>query len=109
MPMSRSSRTMRALPHASRPPLHPPRIDRIVGDYVAVQHAAGNAASEMCMYGPWFNLMMLGVESQQVIWLRLMKLAGGGAVADREARLMLTEKVIAASTATGRLMTGASP
>lgn len=61
------------------------------------------------MYGPWFNLMMLGVESQQVIWLRLMKLAGGGAVADREARLMLAEKVIAASTATGRLMTGASP
>src|SRR3990170_4993788 len=31
------------------------------------------------MYGSWINLMMLAAESQQVIWLRMMRLAACGA------------------------------
>ena len=61
------------------------------------------------MYRSWFNLTMLAVESQQVIGLRLMKLAGGGPKARDEANRMIAEKVAAASQATGRLMGGASP
>jgi hypothetical protein len=60
------------------------------------------------MWAPWFNLAMLAAESQQVIWLRLMKLGAGGAGAQREASLMLSEKMAAATHATGRLMMGAS-
>ena len=60
------------------------------------------------MYKPWFNLTMLAVESQQVIGLRLMKLAIGGPKARAEASRMATEKLAAASHATGRLMLGAS-
>ncbi len=45
---------------------------------------------------PWFTLsrdaMLLGLESQTVIGLRLMKAAMGGEAAQREATLMVTEK-----------------
>jgi hypothetical protein len=60
------------------------------------------------MYRSWFNLTMLAAESQQVIGLRLMKLANGGPKARAEASRMVTEKLAAASHATGRLMMGAS-
>ncbi len=36
--------------------------------------------------------MMLAAESQQVIWLRTMRLAAGGAKAKSEARRMVQEK-----------------
>ena len=49
------------------------------------------------MFRSWYNLTMLAAESQRVIWLRSMKLAAGGAKAKREARLMMTEKMAAAS------------
>ena len=52
--------------------------------------------------------MMLAAESQQVIWLRTMKLTSGGTKAKREARLMVSEKVLAAGLESGRLMLGAS-
>jgi len=61
------------------------------------------------MFGPWINLTMLAAESQQVIWLRLAKLGGGGAAAGTEASLMVSEKLAAATDAAGRLMMGASP
>jgi len=60
------------------------------------------------MFAPWYNLMMLGVESQQVIWLRLMKLAAGGAGAQTEARLMVSEKISAAHQAGERILGGGS-
>lgn len=60
------------------------------------------------MYKDWFNLAMLGLETQQVVWLRCMKLAAGGTAAQREASLMVSEKVEAATHAWMDSMTGAS-
>ena len=60
------------------------------------------------MYRSWINLMMLAAESQQVIWLRMMRLTAGGAKAQSEARRMVHEKVFAASRESGRLVLGAS-
>ena len=57
---------------------------------------------------PWMNMAMLGVECQQVIWLRFMKLAVGGPHAEAEADLMISEKMTAAVEAGQRLMLGAS-
>jgi hypothetical protein len=54
------------------------------------------------------DLMMLTVESQQVIWLRSMKLAAGGTKAEKEARLMVSEKMLMASLEGGRLLMGAT-
>ena len=52
---------------------------------------------------------MLAAESQQVMWLRFMRLAGGSASASTEAQRMVSEKfAIAAPVATGILM-GESP
>lgn len=51
-------------------------------------------------HNPWakvgWDAALLGVESATVIGLRMAKLANGGASADREARLMVAEKVQAA-------------
>ena len=55
-----------------------------------------------------FNLMMLTVEANRVIALRMMKLMRGGRSARREAKLMVTEKIIAASEAAASLMAGTS-
>ena len=52
--------------------------------------------------------MMLAAESQQVIWLRTMRLAAGGVKAKSEARRMVSEKVLAAGLESGRLILGAS-
>jgi hypothetical protein len=57
----------------------------------------------------WFNLTMLAAESQHVIGLRMLKFALGGAKAQKEANLMVTEKMLAATQAATRLMMGASP
>ena len=52
------------------------------------------------MLNPWltlsFNMWRLGVEAQTVMTLRLMRLAAGGAVAQREAARMVSEKGTAA-------------
>jgi hypothetical protein len=61
------------------------------------------------MFRYWSNLAMLAVESQQVIALRMMKLAAGGTKAETEAHRMISEKVTEAGNATMRLMMGASP
>ncbi len=58
---------------------------------------------------PWFASTMLAFESCDVIRLRLTRLAAGGSSADREARLMVNEKVDAMFEATASLMAGASP
>ena len=60
------------------------------------------------MFRSWYDLAMLSAKSQQVIWLRTVKLAAGGTKARQEARLMMTEKMAAASQEGGRLIMGAS-
>jgi hypothetical protein len=49
------------------------------------------------VYKTWFSLAMnvarLALESQQVIALRMARLASGGSSGDREARLMVSEKI----------------
>jgi len=54
------------------------------------------------------SLMMLAVEANSVIALRMLKLMRGDRNARREAELMVNEKIRAAFEATGNLMTGAS-
>jgi hypothetical protein len=60
------------------------------------------------MFDTWYNLNMLALESQQVVFLRMMKLAAGGQDAQREAALMMSEKMDAASQSSVRLAGGAS-
>ena len=55
-----------------------------------------------------WNWIMLGLESNRVIGLRMMKLMRGGKAAQREARRMVSEKLVAAARAGTRLMAGAS-
>jgi len=55
-----------------------------------------------------FNWMMLALESNGVIALRMMKLMRGGKSAQREAKLMVSEKVRAAVEASTNLAAGAS-
>jgi hypothetical protein len=57
------------------------------------------------MFNP---LMMLAIEANGAIALRMMKLMRGGRNARREAKLMVSEKIIAASEAAASLMAGAS-
>ena len=54
------------------------------------------------------SLMMLAVEANGVVALRMMKLMRGGRSARREAKLMLSEKIEAAFETAARLMAGAS-
>lgn len=55
-----------------------------------------------------FDAMMLAADANRVIGLRIAKLMLGGKSARREAKLMITEKLVTAIEAGGRLMTGAS-
>jgi hypothetical protein len=54
------------------------------------------------------SLMMLAVEANGVVALRMIKLMLGGRRARREAELMVSEKIDAAFKATASLMAGAS-
>jgi hypothetical protein len=60
------------------------------------------------MMPPWYTLTMLAMECQQVVWLRGLKFAAGGPKAQREAVRCISEKLAAATVATGKMMTGAS-
>ncbi len=61
---------------------------------------------------PWLDLTLntafLGMETQRVVGLRLMKLAAGGTAAQAEAQLMVTEKMAAFAEAAITLATGGS-
>ena len=57
----------------------------------------------------WTKVAQLGVESAQVIWLRSLLLAAGGARAQKEVALMTSEKIAAAFEAYSGSMLGASP
>jgi hypothetical protein len=54
------------------------------------------------------SLMMLAVEANGVVALRMMKLMLGGRRARREAKLMVSDKIDAAVKATANIMSGAS-
>jgi hypothetical protein len=56
-----------------------------------------------------FDTAMLGVETQRVIGLRLMKLSGGGPAAQAEALRMISEKPTALAEAAMTLARGGSP
>jgi hypothetical protein len=64
------------------------------------------------MLGTWMKLAldtsMLALEAQQVIGLRLMKLALGGPMATREANRMVAEKVIALGESAAKVATGST-
>jgi hypothetical protein len=60
------------------------------------------------MFKFWNDMFMLGIEAQQVVWLRAMKIAAGGKAGEREQRLMVSEKLAAAGEAGLDLATGKS-
>ena len=60
-------------------------------------------------YTHWTNVVLLGLESQQAIALRLLKLAKGGKRAKAEGRRMVTEKLLAALAAGQLALRGATP
>lgn len=60
------------------------------------------------MFKFWYDAAMLSIESQHVIGLRMMRLAGGGKIAHDEASLMVTEKMAASLAAAATLMSGGS-
>jgi len=61
------------------------------------------------MFKFFFEMSMLAFEAQQAIWLRGMKLAAGGPAAEREASLMVKEKVSAGQNAIFKAATGSAP
>ena len=65
------------------------------------------------MLNDWMKMtghaMMLGLESQQVICQRLMRIAAGGKGAGFETERMVTEKIAAFGEAAATLVAGGSP
>jgi hypothetical protein len=61
------------------------------------------------MFASWYNLAMLAAESQQAMFLRVMRIRGGGSGARVETQRMISERMIAGGQATQSLMAGASP
>jgi hypothetical protein len=65
------------------------------------------------MLAHWWKLSMnvaaAGLEAQQVVALRLAKLAKGGPAAEKEAHKMVTEKIAAHTEAALTLAMGGSP
>jgi hypothetical protein len=58
---------------------------------------------------PWFASAMLAMESCEVVRLRLAKLTTADDDAEREARLMVSEKIVAAFEAGANWLAGATP
>jgi len=61
------------------------------------------------VFNLFVEMSMLALEGQQAIWLRSLKIAGGGRAAKREAKLMVKEKVSAAQTAVLKAAAGTGP
>ena len=55
------------------------------------------------------HLKMLSIEATQVVWLRTMRLAGGGPAALLEATHILTEKALMSAQTAWRLSQGKTP
>ncbi|GEP00280.1 hypothetical protein [Methylobacterium haplocladii] len=60
------------------------------------------------MYNPFHSAMMLSIEAQKVIELRLVRIAWGGQAGQDEIQSMVAEKINASIEAFGTLMTGGS-
>lgn len=60
------------------------------------------------MFRIWIKSAQLGAESARVMWLRSMLIAAGGAKAQTELSLMVTEKMEAATRAYWHLARGGS-
>jgi hypothetical protein len=60
------------------------------------------------MFGPWITVVMLALESSEVVGLRVAKLAQGGVDAQTEAHLLVNEKIFAAFDAGLSIVSGAS-
>jgi hypothetical protein len=65
-------------------------------------------AKERAMFFPFYSTMMLGVESGNVIGLRMLELTCGGSDALNEMHLMIGEKFNAFLESGANLMAGAS-
>jgi hypothetical protein len=78
----------------------------------AGHHDAGSSRQlqqqEMLMFGPWITVVMLALESSEVIGLRVVKLAQGGVDAQTEAHLLVNEKIVAVFDASLRIVCGAT-
>lgn len=61
------------------------------------------------MLNPFLAVVLLGLEANRVINLRMMKIAKGGEDARNEAFLMVDEKVLAALEASASLFAGHGP
>ncbi|ACA19560.1 conserved hypothetical protein; putative signal peptide [Methylobacterium sp. 4-46] len=61
------------------------------------------------MLPPWHAAVLLAIESQTVIALRLAAIAAGGPAARVEVERMITEKIGAAVEAADTLLGGGSP
>ena len=61
------------------------------------------------MYNPFLSSMMLAIEAQRVVELRMVRLAWGGREGRAEAQSMIIEKMHAAGEAMTTLMFGGSP
>jgi hypothetical protein len=74
-----------------------------------MQHnIVASAEGRVAMFDALFGMSMLSAECQQVIGMRLIKAAFGGAAAADEAALMLSEKLEAAARHGPALMAGGS-
>jgi hypothetical protein len=69
------------------------------------------SASDARSFRPvfWYGPFMLALEAQEVIFLRMLKLASGGPQAYVEATRMIAEKAEAGAAAAARLLAGDSP
>ena len=61
------------------------------------------------MYNPFLSSMMLAIECQRVIELRLVRIAWGGRAGRAEVASMVVEKINATMEASATLMFGGSP
>lgn len=61
------------------------------------------------MFNPFFASMMLALEAQKVIELRLVRLAWGGREGRAELHSMVSEKMWAGVEAAGTMMLGGTP
>ena len=60
------------------------------------------------MFKAWWDIVILAVETQQVMWLRFMRLAARGPTASADAQRMVTEKFAVAAPAAADLLMGDS-
>jgi len=61
------------------------------------------------MANPWYCAALLAFEANEVMRLRMVKIAFGGGGAFSEVHLMMTEKIGAALEALGSMMVGGTP